>query len=238
MESRRPTSTDLAVVRGMALFRALPDTAFRRIAEIVSVADLPKGRVLFHQGDDAERLYGVISGWVEVYRNVESGDRAVLGLFGPGETFAEAAMFLGGGFPASAGTAGPCRICMFDRPAFERLLVADPRLCQGMLGSLAMHLHRVTHDVEQLQTRNGRQRLAGFLLRLCEGRTGRVEVTLPFDKALIAARLGMKPESLSRSFAGLRPSGVRVAHSVVTIDDTRRLADFCRNGTLRSRRSA
>lgn len=238
MESIGRSSADLAVVRGMALFRALPEADFRRVTEVASVIDVPKGRVLFRHGDAANRFYGVISGWVEVYRDIETGDRAVLGLFARGETFAEAAMFMGIGFPASAAAASACRLCVFDGAAFERLMAANPRLCLGMLGSLSQHLHRITHDVEQLQTRNARQRLASFLLRLSGGRGGRVEFTLPFDKAVVAAHLGMKPESLSRSFAGLRPLGVRVVQSAVSIADTGRLAEYCRTGSLRSRRAA
>lgn len=235
MDTARVTTDDVAVLRRMALFRTLPDAAFQRIAGVMTTLQLPKGRLLFHQGDTASCFYGVVSGWVEVFRDAENGDRAVLGLFTRGETFAEAAMFMGTGFPANARTVSECRLCVFDEPSFGRLLRTDTGICRGMLGSLAQHLHRMTHAVEQLQTRNARQRLAGFLLGLCEERPGRVQIALPFDKTVLAARLGMKPESLSRNFAALRPQGVTVVDHVVTVADTRRLAEYCRNGSLRSR---
>lgn len=46
----------------------------------------------------------------------------------------------------------------------------------------------------------------------------------PFEKALIANRLGMKPESLSRALGKLKPCGVNVDRDNVTIDDPRKLA--------------
>ena len=63
-------------------------------------------------------------------------------------------------------------------------------------------------EIEQLKARTGAQRLAEFLLELCPVESGSCAVRLPYDKALIAGRLGMKPESLSRGFSRLRKVGV------------------------------
>jgi hypothetical protein len=46
---------------------------------------------------------------------------------------------------------------------------------------------------------------------------------LPYDKVLIAGRLGLKPESLSRAFAKLRPVGVEVRASHVVVHDVGKL---------------
>jgi hypothetical protein len=51
-------------------------------------------------------------------------------------------------------------------------------------------------------------------------------VTLPYDKVLIAARLGMKPESLSRAFARLREFGVRVKQNHAALADVAKLRDY------------
>jgi len=51
-------------------------------------------------------------------------------------------------------------------------------------------------------------------------------VTLPYDKNLIAGRLGMKPESLSRAFAKLRAQGVTVRQNHAAIADVERLQSY------------
>ncbi len=61
--------------------------------------------------------------------------------------------------------------------------------------------------------------MAAFLLDLCPPEATRCEVTLPCDKALIAARSGMQPESLSRAFARLQRHGVFLTRHAVGIDD-------------------
>ena len=73
--------------------------------------------------------------------------------------------------------------------------------------------------MEQLKARTGAQRVAEFLLELAGATHGFCEVTLPYDKVLIAGRLGMKPESLSRAFARLREYGVTVRHNNAAIAD-------------------
>ena len=53
------------------------------------------------------------------------------------------------------------------------------------------------------------------------------EVRLPSERQLVAARLGMTPESLSRAFARLRPFGVVGHGQSVQIKDPKRLRTFC-----------
>ena len=67
------------------------------------------------------------------------------------------------------------------------------------------------------------QRVAEFLLELAGCQDGRCDVTLPYDKVLIAGRLGMKPESLSRAFARLKPAGVTIRKNHARIEDVDRL---------------
>ena len=53
---------------------------------------------------------------------------------------------------------------------------------------------------------------------------------LPYEKALIANRLGMKPESLSRALTRLRPIGVTVDRDHVLINDISRLTEYVEHG--------
>jgi CRP-like cAMP-binding protein len=101
-----------------------------------------------------------------------------------------------------------------------------PELCTAVLASTFRHLHSLIGQVEQLKARTGAQRVAEFLLELCPVDEGACAVTLPYDKILIAGRLGMKPESLSRAFARLRESGVMVRQNHAAIADVEKLRDY------------
>ena len=99
-----------------------------------------------------------------------------------------------------------------------------------MLSASFVHLQQLISQVETLKARSGVQRVAEFLLELAEDEAGRGEgrrVTLPYNKALIAARLGMQPETLSRAFARLREHGVTIDSSTARIADLGALQDLC-----------
>ena len=91
-------------------------------------------------------------------------------------------------------------------------------------------------QIEQLQVRSGTQRVADFLLKLCPAEDGPAEIALPYDKSLIASRLGMKPESFSPPLARLRDLGVCSDRSHVSIADAAVLAEYCAGGSLPSSR--
>jgi CRP-like cAMP-binding protein len=95
-----------------------------------------------------------------------------------------------------------------------------------MLTATYAHLHTLVAQVEQLKAQTGPQRVADFLLELARAPVGSCSVELPYDKVLIAGRLGMKPESLSRAFAKLRDQGVRIQQNSAEIEDVESLRGY------------
>ena len=92
-----------------------------------------------------------------------------------------------------------------------------------MIATASHHLHDLVQQIEQLKAQSGVQRVAEFLASLVPVESGSCVIALPYDKLLIAARLGLKPESLSRTFAKLRSVGVAVHASHVAVSDVGRL---------------
>lgn len=230
-------TSDLEILKQMRLFDHLPPEEIASVVNSMQVTTVSKGDILFRQRDEATHFYGVLSGWIQIYRDNANGERAVLSIFGRGETFAEAAMFVGGHYPATAECVEHARLCRFSRKAFLANIDADPKLCLAMLGSISQHLHHMVLQIEQLKTRSAEQRLAHFLLHLCPVGRGSCEIVLPYDKALVAGRLGMKPESLSRNLARLSAIGITVKGHTVLVGSVEALADHCRMPLMRQSRS-
>lgn len=229
------SDADLHLLQRMQLFGRLSIDDVKRIAASAKVRRFDKGEHLFEQGDEAGHFFAVLSGWVKVYRSTSQGEQAVLGVFGPGETFAEAAMFAGRRYPSTGETIEECRLCVFERDTFEAHIAANPLIGLGMLGAISHHLDHMTLQVEQLKTRNAEQRLVDFLVGLCKADSGPCRITLPYEKSLLAARLGMRPESLSRNLAHLAGFGVHVDGEVVDIDNVEELARHFAGAPLRRR---
>jgi CRP-like cAMP-binding protein len=227
---------DLEILRRIPLFAGLDRPRLEGLLRDVSVRDHPKGQLLFQQGDAADRFYIVLGGWVKIFRLTPDGDQAVMGLFTRGESFAEAAMFMGGKFPASAEVVEQARLLRVESGPFEKRLHAEPEIAVAMLASLSRRMHYLVGQIEQLQVHSGTQRVADFLLKLCDIREGPAEIALPYDKSLIASRLGMKPESFSRALARLRDLGLRTERNHVAIADVAALVEYCEGGRLPSGR--
>lgn len=222
--------SDFRIVRSTPLFGAMPEPAVRSLIGSQSVRVYDKGTVLFQQGEIAESFYLILDGWVKISRITPDGSEAVVGVFRRAETFAEASIFLGGRYPVSAEVVVTSRLLRIDGTMLRQRIRDNPDLALSMLASCSYHLKFLVEQIEQIKLLSGPQRIADFLLRLCTGHDGTETVGLPYEKALIANRLGMKPESLSRALAKLRPLGVSVEREMVTIENLTSLREFVESG--------
>ena len=105
---------------------------------------------------------------------------------------------------------------------------ADPRVATALLASIAHHTETLSDQVEHMKVLGAPQRVADFLVKAARVKSGPTSLTLPYDKALIARRLGMTPESFSRALAILRDHGVQVERDAVEIASLSRLKAFVR----------
>lgn len=210
---------DLALVRAVPLFAGLPFASLNALLADARVREHARGATLFLQGDPADRFFVVLDGWVRLYRETPDGAEITIALFARGESFAEAAMLGPGQFPVCAVVAEPSRLLNVPASSFLGALEADRMLCRNLMASMARRLQAFVRQIEALSRRSTVERLAAFLVKLCEGRRPPVVIELPLDKTLVAARLGMQPETLSRAFARLRRLGVTTAGHAVRIED-------------------
>lgn len=218
-----PTAADLEIITRIAVFRGLkPETVEHIIAPATAMV-LKAHEVLYRQGDPATAFFIMISGWTKHYRINLSGEETVIHLLTKGESFAEAVALTGGRFSATAEAVTDARIARIPADHIVRCIRASPDISLAMIASTCQRLHHLMEQVEQLKAESGVQRVAEFLVSLAPVRNGSCDILLPYDKVLIAARLGLKPESLSRAFAKLRSIGVVVHSSHVVVSDVAKL---------------
>ncbi|MGI9385394.1 MAG: Crp/Fnr family transcriptional regulator [Methyloligellaceae bacterium] len=223
---------DWQMVKSTPLFGAMPEAAVRDIVGNQGPRAYQKGQLLFQQGQHAAAFYVIFDGWVKIFRLTPDGEEAVVGVFNRGECFAEAAMFLGGQYPASAEVVSPARLLRVEGSALRRRIRQEPDLAFSMLASASRHLKLLVEQIEEIKIRSGPRRVADFLVRLCPCRDGACVIDLPYEKALIANRLGMKPESFSRALAKLRPLGVSVDRDHVAISNVDALFVYAESGEM------
>jgi len=221
---------DWQIVRAAPLFSALSQETAQRLIDGPGPRVFEKGVLLFEQGAAADSFYLVVHGWVKVFRSSVGGDETVVNLFQRGETFAEASIFMGGQYPVSAQTVTTCRLLRFSGRKLREVVQEQPEVAFSMLASSSQHLKMLVSQIDQMRRFTAPQRLAHFLLKLGPRTGGPCTIDLPYEKALLANRLGMTPESLSRALGKLRPLGVSVVRDAISIEDTIRLRKFVEAG--------
>ncbi len=230
--------SDLEIIRSTTLFSALAPQTLEDLLADATVRVVERGEVLFLQGEKAEGFYVVLDGWVKVFRVTPGGDEAVVGIFTRGQNFAEAAAFAGGIYPASGEAVTESRVLRIAARHLNQRICENPEIALAILASTSRHLHMLVCQIEQLKAHTGAQRVAEFLVDLAPASEGACTIALPYDKALIAARLGMKPESLSRAFQRLKDEGVKINNNmavVARLENLQAFVDQERSAVLRSR---
>lgn len=217
---------DLVTARGAVLFSSLPDELTNSILKQSAARSYPRGETIFIQGDVAHNIYVVLDGWVKLFRITPTGAEAVVGVFTKGRSFGEGVAFENTPYPVTAEAVTESRLLLVRASILSTMMRERPEIAMAIVSSTFRHLQALVGQVEQLKAHTGAQRVAEFLLELCECSSGSCTITLPYDKSLIAGRLGMQPQSLSRAFNRLEAQGVKIAHNLATIADIETLREY------------
>ena len=82
-----------AALRSTPLASELPEGDRTRLSGIAVTRSVPKGQLLFSDGEACAGLFLVTQGRVKLFKLSPDGREKVIHLVSPGETFAEAALF-------------------------------------------------------------------------------------------------------------------------------------------------
>ncbi|MDR1920584.1 MAG: Crp/Fnr family transcriptional regulator [Candidatus Adiutrix sp.] len=179
------------------------------LEELSNIAVLKKyraGDVIFAEGDAGAGFHLVVEGRVKIYKNSGGGKERLLNVFGPGEPFGEAAVFLDRGYPSWAQAVSDSLTAFFPRPALRGLAAKNPELTLELTAVLSRRLAGLTGRLEA-DSLDVSARLAGYILEMDESeRTGRVELNL--TKGQLASLLGTAPETISRVLGRLKNAAV------------------------------
>jgi CRP-like cAMP-binding protein len=219
-------ATHLAGLRGHHLFAGLAPAQLQRVFAACHVDNLEAGQVLFDRGQPAQCFYIVVQGQVNLVLYSKAGEEKIIDILGPGQSFAEAVMFMKSpGYPVSAVAAMRSQVARFSNREYLAILRESPDTCLRMLGHLSQRLHMRLREIEYLTLESATHRLVRHLeARLPPDHSGTAEITLQESRQEIASRLSMKPETLSRILRQLSDSGAIVVNGrVVQVPDRQRL---------------
>lgn len=205
------SSQDLQILSSTHLFRGFSEEALRALCAALrpSVAELPRGRVLWRMGEQVTQAGIVLSGRVEAWHYSASGHADLAAVHEAGGVFGDVLMSAQTvGSPVELRTAADSRIFFLSLASLLALCAAGggedcAHLLENLLREVSEKYWRLQRRIQRLSIPDGRRRLADFLCA-----QGAADFTLPISREQMARQLGMDRSALSRLLGRLRDEGL------------------------------
>jgi len=164
------------------------------------------GELIHARGDRTRGLGIVRAGAVRAGNVGTDGEYLMLGVFGPGQTFGEGALFAGLPRTTDIQASGPTTIGHIDEARMDRLLRDHPELARALLRTLATQLVATLEYVEDLRRLSVTAHVAKLLATMAkmEKKTASLETT----QESLAQMLGVTRLSVARALDHLEQEGL------------------------------
>jgi CRP-like cAMP-binding protein len=228
------TIDPISRMRSCVLFAGLTEEQLAKVDHHSRVVDLAEGRVLFEQEQPAHEFFLLTDGQVKLARYSVDGNEKIIDIIMPGQSFAEAIMFARQPvYPVTAAALVPSQVICFDAETYTAVLHESTEACFAIMAQMSRRLHWQIAEIDRLTLHGATFRVVTYLLdQLPSNQPGANRVRLDTPKHVIAARLSITPETLSRSFSRLTRDGlIEVKDNAITLKDVDRLRRFTQLGS-------
>src|SRR6185369_16558574 len=196
------------------LFAELPAPQLNRLAGLGRIVDFAAHDFLFRAGEPLAEAYLLVSGSVKRSTILPAATEKVIELVQTPQILSLGEVFAADNYTSSGEAITPTTAIAIAVQPLRALVRDDRELSWRIIQALAQHQYAVEFDSTGYHYgQTGTQRVLDFLLGLAGqplGLAGETTVTLTTSKKIIAARIGMTPESFSRSLRQLSESGMVV----------------------------
>lgn len=214
-------------LRGIPVFARLREAVLDDLDSAGEMVTVERGAQLFRQGTLPVVLYFVLDGLMALSSAVPDGSTAVVDVVRPMGDLVLASVIGALPYLQSAHAVTRARLVAIDAALVRKLAEREPALAGPLLQSISRDFRGLVRHVRDLKLRTAAQRLGAFLLSHVEDPSlRRAEFRLPFEKGLLAARLGCRQENLSRAFATLRDYGVETHGAQIILHSIPKLTAY------------
>lgn len=199
------------------------ETLFQRFGK-----EIPKGTVLFKEGDPGKEMYVVQSGKVAIAKKVRDVEK-ILATLGPGEFFGEMSIISNKPRNATAIVAEDARLLVIDPKTFESMIRGNSEIAVRMIKKLADRLSEADTQIESLLMSDPSSRVVHRILELCQSRGRPTEEGIEIDFPIreLPRELGVGEPAIRIMLGKLERGGLlERSGDRLTIRDTARLRDY------------
>ncbi|MGI9318726.1 MAG: Crp/Fnr family transcriptional regulator [bacterium] len=180
---------------------------------------LPKGALLFSQGDDSDGLFIIKKGRAKVFISDEHGKEMMIAVLGPGEVVGEIASLDGQVRTASVTILEPAKVLQIAQNDFRSFLAENHELAFEIIQVLTKRIRSYATSVSNLAFKNVYERIVVMLEQNSQQQEDGTRILSgPFTHQDIADMVGSSREMVSRVFSELTKGGyISTDHRVITV---------------------
>ena len=201
------------LLAGIDLFAGVGAETLTQLGKASRLLELPAHHLLFRAGDSVRDAHFLMSGSIKRATILENGAEKVVELVQPQHIFAIGELFSAKTYTSFAETLSACVVVSIAADVFHKVVRRNVELSARLLEMMAKRQCAIEFEVVNHHAHTGAQRVLDYLMDIAGdrlGTAGETTVRLEPSKKLIASRIGMAPESFSRTLRLLADSGAIV----------------------------
>jgi len=190
--------------------------------------EIPKGTVLFREGEPGKEMYVLQSGKVAISKKVRDVEK-VLAVLGPGEFFGEMAIIANKPRNASATVADDAKLLVIDPKTFESMIRGNSEIAVRMIKKLAERLSEADAQIENLLLSDPSSRVVHQVLQAAQTRGRPMEegIEIDFPVRDLPREIGLGEPAIRFMLDKLERGGlIERSGDRITVYDTARLHDY------------
>jgi CRP/FNR family cyclic AMP-dependent transcriptional regulator len=200
------TERALKLLERCALFKALDERERHDLASHTRVRAFDANEPIFHVGDPAHGMMGVLIGIVRISLPGRRGKDIILSDLPAGEFFGEIALLDGKPRSATATALTKCELLILERAAVLPFLERTPNACLNLMQLLCARIRRSDERMAEIAFFDLPARLARALLRYPAQRHGPPKLSL--SQRELAEMSGATRETVNRCLRAWQQRGI------------------------------
>lgn len=215
------------------MFSHVSEDGLEQIATVTSESSFLPQSYIFKEGDDADCLYIIVSGEIQIEKEFKDQRRKVLAILSRGDFFGEMAIITNGFRCASAVSVGESKLICLEKASFLNLLRHHAELCFEILQQTCLRLEMADTEIENLAFQNLPGRIAAKIIELSRQfgvlqSHGGVLVKFELTHAKLAEMVGTNRETVSKYISIFKKEGgITFESRLVTVMDESKLLSWC-----------
>lgn len=195
-----------SILANSSLFGMLDEQQLDEVVSNTNSMRVNANMCVVNQGDVPEGTFWVVYGQVKIVLYTKQGSEKTLEILGRNTCFGLGEMLLEQPHLASVKTTIDSMLLHTDRNVMLHLAKENFGFARELMTCVGRQFYGLVRDIEGY-SQTAKQRLTGYLLRQSQRETSD-HIELVANKSLIASRLSLTPETLSRLFHDLAEDGL------------------------------